>query len=447
MRDQKNKQEVIEGRESKEVIFAGMLQEKNHNWKQEYHICFFVYLLWILAINLLLDYQLQDAGDRMGCIVMLIGMVLLIRSFSENFFKCYFTLLGENGEQGQNIMAVVRQFPFSLTAYSAYIKKQLSFWQGIIFGGTMAISAVGMLIFIRHDFFPVFLWETQDSGKALLFRAMGILLISLLMAMLPVWSLQIKLAVMQRYQRNDSRYLRKLGRGNPRKMQWEKKWLLICLEIFLIIFLSVVLMLIDGMIHPVSRDGVLFIHTPNLWIFAIIILMESVRTLYQYLMSNTGETLQYQERIRQKRKIAILLCVGLLVFLLPEFYYETYYEDRMESSYFIRTKSYEWQDVVSYEVYCPVFGEDIQLRLHMKDGSAKKVLWNRTNCSEKYYSDYDSDYVYIEKMVEKLEALGAEGSLKDSAKISRKVNREQIEPNDWEAWKNIRKMMQDKSKD
>ncbi len=447
MSDQKNKQEVIESRESKEVIFAGMLQEKNHNWKQEYHICFFVYLLWILAINLLLDYQLQDVGDRMGCIVMLIGMVLLISSFSEHYFKCYFTLLGKNGEQGQNIMVVVRQFPFSLTTYSAYIKKQLRFWQGIIFGGTMAISAVGMLIFIRHDFFPVFLWETQDSGKALLFRAMGILLVSLLMAMLPVWSLQIKLAVIQRYQRNDGRYLRKIGRGNPRKMQQEKKWLLICLEIFLIIFLSVVLMLIEEMIHPVSRDGILFIHTPNLWIFAIIILMESVRTLYQYLMSNPEETLQYQERVRQRRKIAILLCVGLLVFLMPQYYYETYYEDRMESKHFIQTKNYEWQDVLSYEVYCPDFGAVIQLRLHMKDGSVKKVMWNNTNYSEKYYSDYNSDYVYIEKMVEKLEALGAEGSLKDSAKISRKVNRGPADLDDLEAWKNIRKMMENKTKD
>ena len=447
MKDQENKQEVTEGRESKEAAFAEMIQKKNQDRKQEYYICFFVYLLWILVINLLLDYQLQDKGDQMGCIVMLIGMVLLISLFSEHYFKCNFTLLGKNGEQEQNIMAVVRQFPFSFTAYSAYIKKQLRFWQSIIFGGTIVISALGMLIFIRHEFFPVFLWETQDKGRDLLLRILGILLLSLLMAMLPVWSLQIKLDVMQRYQGNDNRYLRKIGRENPRKMQREKKWLLICLEIFLIIFLSILLMLIEEWIHPVSRDGILFIHTPNLWIFTVIILMEAVRALYQYLMNNEGETLQYQERIRQRRKIAILLCVGLLVFLVPQFYYETYYEDRMESRYFIWTKSYEWQDVLSYEVYCPAFGEDIQLRLHMKDASKKKVLWNHTNCSEKYYSDYGSDYVYIEKMVEKLEALGAEGSLKDSAKISRKVNREQVEPNDWEAWKNIRKMMQDKTKD
>lgn len=447
MRDQKNIQVTTVGVGSKEAAFAEMVQEKNHDWKQKYHICFFVYLLWTLVINLVLDYQLQDRGDRLACVLMLLGMFQWISLFSENYFKCYFTLLGENGKQEQNIMTVVRQFPFSLTVYSAYIKKKLRFWQGIIFGGTMGISALGMLIFIRHNFFPMFLWETQDKGKDLLLRILGILLLSLLMAMLPVWRLQIKLAVVQKYQRNDGRYLRKSGRENPRKMQQEKKWLLLCMEVVFIIFLCVLLMIIEEWIHPVSQGGILFIHTPNLWFFAIVILMEAVTTLYQFLLSSSGDMMQYQERIRQRRKIAILLCIGLLVFLVQQFYYETYYEDRMESRYFIWTKSYEWQDVVSYEVYCPVFGEDIQLRLHMKDGSKKKVLWNHTNYSEKYYSDYDSDYVYIEKMVGKLEALGAEGSLKDSAKIGRKIDREQVEPNNWEAWKNIQKMVQDKAKD
>lgn len=141
----------------------------------------------------------------------------------------------------------------------------------------------------------------------------------------------------------------------------------------------------------------------------------------------------------------MLFCVGLLVFLVPQFYYETYYEDRMECKYFIQKKSYEWQDVVSYEVYCPIFGSDIQLRLHMNDGSAKKLIWNHTNYSENYYSDYDSDYVYIENMVKRLEALGAEGSLKDSAKITRKIDRENVE--DWEAWKNTQEMLWDKLKD
>lgn len=447
MKDQKNIQVTTVGVGSKEAAFAEMMQKKNYIWKQNYYIGFFVYLLWTLVINMVLDYQLQDRGDQLVCILMLLGMFLWLCLFSENYFKCYFTLLGENGEQEQNIMTVVRQFPFSLTAYSAYIKRQLRFWQGIIFGGTMAISALGMLIFFRHDYYPVFLWETQDSEKDLLLRILGILLISLFMAMLPVWSLQIKLAMVHKYHRNDGRYLRKKGNENPRKMKQEKKWLLICMEILLVIFLCVFFMVIEGWIHPFLQDDILFIHTPNLWIFSVVILMDAVRTFYQYLMSSSGDMMQYQERIRQWRKIAIQLCVGLLVFIVPQFYYETYYEDRMEGRYFIQTKNYEWKDVLSYEVYCPVFGEDIQLRLYMKDGSKKKVLWNHTNYSEKYYSDYDSDYVYIEKMVEKLEALGAEGSLKDSAKISRKIDREQDDPNDWEAWKNIQKMVQDKAKD
>ena len=441
-----NKRAAIESRGSKEIAFAEMVQEKNQDRKQEYHICLFVYLLWILVINLFLDYQLQDAGDRMAGIVMLIGMALWISLFSEQYFKCYFTLLGEHGEQEQNIMAVVRQFPFSLAAYGSYIRKRLRFWQRGIFCGTMLLSVLGMLIFTRHDTYPVFLWETQDSGKTLLLRGMGIMLVSFLMAMLPSWILQIKLVIARRYQENDGKSVRKTGRENPRKMMQEKKWLLICLEIFLLISLSALFLIIEEWIHPVSRDGILFIHTLDLWIFAIIIFVDSVRALYQYLLNRAGETLQYQEKIRQRRKIVIPFCIALVVFILPQFYYETFYEDRMESSFFFQTRSYEWQDVVSYEVYCPGFGTDIQLRLSMKDGSKKRVLWNHTNYSEKYYSDYGSDYIYIEKMVEKLEALGAEGSLKDSAKISRKVSRGQVDVDDREAWKHIRKMMQKKSK-
>ncbi|MDE6853347.1 MAG: hypothetical protein K2J67_12845, partial [Lachnospiraceae bacterium] len=63
--------------------------------------------------------------------------------------------------------------------------------------------------------------------------------------------------------------------------------------------------------------------------------------------------------------MAAQLCIGILLFLLPQFYYDTYYENRIETRHFIYTKNYEWKDVDSYEVYCPIWGGNIQLTLCM----------------------------------------------------------------------------------
>ncbi|MDE6850990.1 MAG: hypothetical protein K2J67_00675, partial [Lachnospiraceae bacterium] len=76
----------------------------------------------------------------------------------------------------------------------------------------------------------------------------------------------------------------------------------------------------------------------------------------------------------------------------------------------------------------------------MKDGSRKRVLKTNANYSEKYYSDYVSEYDYIENMVEQLDALGVKGSLEEAEKIQRKIDRKYME--DWEAWKNIRRIME-----
>lgn len=442
MREIKNVKTTKDCGTSKELAFAEMMLEKNRKRKQEYYISFIVYLLWMLGINLLLDYQLRDPGDRLICMVLWIGMILWLSIFTERYYQVYFTLLGEHGEQEQNIMTVIRQFPFSVNAYGRHIRKQLCHWQLGIFCGTMLLSGLGMLIFVRGDYYPVFLWETQDSGKVLLLRMLGILLIALLMALIPGWIMQMKLAAVQKNQKNPRRHFLGKASGDSRKWEKEKKWLLICLKILLITILCVLNMIIEEWTHPVSRDGILFVQIPNLVIFAVIILMElmeSVRTWYRYLQREPENPLYHQERIRQKKKIAIQLCVGILLFLLPMFYYDTYYENRIESRHFIHAKSYEWEDVLSYEVYCPVWGDDIQLKLYMKDGSRKKVLKTNTNYSEKYYSDYVSDYAYIERMVEQLDALGVEGRLTDADKIAGKINRDHVE--DWEAWKNIRKRM------
>ena len=265
-------------------------------------------------------------------------------------------------------MTVIRQFPFSVNAYGRHIRKQLCHWQLGIFCGTMLLSGLGMLIFVRGDYYPVFLWETQDSGKVLLLRMLGILLIALLMALIPGWIMQMKLAAVQKNQKNPRRHFLGKASGDSRKWEKEKKWLLLCLKILLITILCVLNMIIEEWTHPVSRDGILFVQIPNLVIFAVIILMElmeSVRTWYRYLQREPENPLYHQERIRQKKKIAIQLCVGILLFLLPLFYYDTYYENRIESRHFIHAKSYEWEDVLSYEVYCPVWGDDIQLKLKM----------------------------------------------------------------------------------
>lgn len=436
MSNQKNIQESVAQQGSKEAVFADKILEKNKDRKQAYYICFIVYLLWMLAIDLFLDYQLKDTGDRLGCIIVLLGMVGWISSFTNQYFKCYFTLQGENGEQEQNIITVIRQFPFSLTAYQAYIRKQLRFWQRAVFVGTLVISGLGMLIFVWHERYPVFLWETQESGTEIMVWVAGILLLSGFMAMLPEWILYIKLAAVQKYQIKDDKNLRKTTGKTSWSMKEEKKWMLICMEIFLVILLSVLAMVVEEWIHPVSRDGILFVHTPNLWIFAVIIFMDAVRTMYQYWLRRPEDAMQKQELIRWKRRIAIQFCVGLLVFLLPQFYYDTYYEDRVESRHFIQVKSHTWEEVDAYEVYCPAFGQDIQLRVHMSDGSEEKVLWEHTNYSEKYYADYDSDYAYLANLVETFDRLAIPGKLTDPARIENKINRDNEE--DWKAWEKIR---------
>lgn len=422
-----------------EIVFADMVQEKNQNQKQIYRIAFVVYLFWMLGINLLLDYQLQDMGDRLAGVVLLLGMILWIWLFSERYLDGYFTLSGKNGEQAQDIASVIRQFPFSLSEYGRYVRGRMVFWQCTIFASTVALSGVGMLIFIRNELYPVFLWETQIRGEEIANRLVLILLVSLCIAMIPAVMLRVRLRAADKRRMQDNSRTDSSDLADAGKMRQQRKWMLIVLEICLVVFIILIYGILSDQLHPVERDGILFIQIPNLGWASVVALIDGGRDISRYLQ-NKEDYVYAGSRTRVMRNVIIKVLIGVALFILPQYYYDTYYEDRMVIHRFGITREYTWQDVESYEISRSVWGEDIQLCMRMKDGSKRKAVKSNSNRSEKYYDAYDNEVHYAAKMVEKLDAAGARGEIKYPDKIEDKMRKEPDEY--WKAWKMIRRIIQ-----
>lgn len=426
----------------KEIAFAEVVREKNIYIKQGYVLYFVLYLSWMLGINLVLDYQLKDSGDRVGGVLLLFGMVLLLLLFSRQYIKSFFSLIGKKGERSQEVFTVVAYLPFSGQEYGKYVSRQMRSWQWYIFWITVVVNGLGMLIFVRHDSYPIYLWETQVTFLDIFVRLVGILLVSLFMAMIPQCVLAWEMAHMKdksTQREQNKRYFSSKKKSGVQKME---KRLVLAVEVVIVIFLVGCYFVLTDVLHPsLDENKPVYLKLSGIQYIFFFLLASVIDKIYTSLRNWREGELSIQGKRKEIRKLLIVVAAYMVLFFVPQFCYDAYYEDRLEVVRFFHEKTYEWQDVESYEVYHPVLGEEIQLRLMMKDGTNRKVLSGSGLANDRYSDVYESDYGYVESLVEKLDDLGIKGKLTKPEKIEKKIDEDAV--NDLSAWKHIRKLVEE----
>ena len=425
----------------KEIEFAKEVRKKNDYISVGYGISFVLYIIWMFCFNLFLDYELKDFLDRIGWLLLLAGMIMLVAIFSNQYYNSFFTLMGKKGEIAQNIFTVMNFVPFSLKNYQKYVKEQMVFWQWCLFIVTFLVNSCGLVISCYQNRFPVYIWQRRVSVFYIVSRLLGIALFSYLMAMIPQMVLTLKTGFMEKEtKRAKLLHTGKKSQKTAKKMQTRKERFRIAIQCLSVLFVAMLYLILMDALHPMEEGQIVYFNFKLYNLYCI--LCASVLAEISHCFIGFQEK---SEKSAKSRVISIVMkgMFGIALFMLPQGWYDAYYEDRIEVTRVFSEKTYDWKDVDSYEVYHPVLGNTLQLKLTMKDQNSYKVLngmAGNTRTSEKYNEVYTSDIDYVEAIIEKLDALGVEGTLQDVEKIEKKIRKQ--EENEQKAWETIKKRME-----
>lgn len=395
------------------------------------NLILFVCGLWLQMS--LIDVNRAFTGYFSETCVLIVWVVCMLLIDTLFFVNRYTRLQGKDGKWSKELTDVVCRMPFSTERYFAMIGKVFRNHLISVVCVSLWLAVYGIFFTIENTFLIINYDEIEICSDQLDFHGISVEggIFCLFFCIIVAFSMFVSFALWR------NRFLRKIKNGicisevkqtdkkisrSNKRSKLNKKFvaqwvIIICLYIpVFIMFSALMQMLLQSKIDiDQSREVYCRLGKDSTGIILAMLIGIGYSEFWE--VYHEGKKVRYIPLIL----LGILFIVNCLHL---QFDYTCFYEDKIENhQLFYGEKSYGWEEVKSYVVRKRFGYSGVQLVLDM--GDAVIPVTSSDFCYselyfDRYMEDYDSwvsDYIYVNMLVKRLNAIGVPGTMENKDKL------------------------------
>ena len=409
---------------NREEAFATKIYKRNRNTVLASNMELAGCLFLALVTSVTLEYDRLLGRDRFLVILDLCALLFLGSLYVVTFISSYIQMESKDGKTVQTIWGILRYMPISSEQYFSVVKRKFRNRQYKITAAAFGIFFLGMWFgFDSHDNLKIYYLNMNPAAgylpRAAAVCVLGALCVYIaleLFSRIYIWAIKNGLD-MEDESGKEKKYTEGSGNKGKAISPVKRKRRTVLLFAFMVI-VGIALLGFDRLLllllHPMPKDTVVYYSNHS-----TATLVPFAGGVYLACMGDyLGQSLRGGEVLPKKKMVGATLVILVIIFF-NQMMYTGYYEDKIEVKRIWGSKEYTWEDVSGYEISTAELDTCIQMRLTMKDGKKLYVTATYTEASELYFDTYGDEWKYVAAIVERLDGLGVNGTIKDSKKLKK----------------------------